>query len=82
VRAGARRLAPAAGRTPLRWGEDGRGPGLKLMLADDETTSSGLVSPPELRSREYPAARGRSVTHTSERAMWVCAPPWENEEAL
>jgi len=28
VRAGARRLAPAAGHTPLRRGEDGRGPGL------------------------------------------------------
>jgi len=43
-------LAPAAGQTPLRRGEDGRGPGLNSFLAGDEI-SSRSVGPPLARGR-------------------------------
>jgi hypothetical protein len=71
-------LAPAAGHTPLRRGEDGRGPGLNSLLAGDETSSSGL-EPTRALGREYPAARGRSVTRTSDKGNG-CAPPGGREQ--
>jgi hypothetical protein len=37
-------FGPAAGQTPVRWGEDGRGPGLNSLLAGDKTSSRFVSS--------------------------------------
>jgi hypothetical protein len=70
---------PGPGVRPLRpanataVGRGGRGPGLKPIVGRRRDKFKVRQPHQELRGREYPAARGRSVTHTSERAMG-CAP--------
>ena len=58
-----------------RWGEDDRSPGLKLIVGKRRDKFKRPVQPIELGVVNIRLLRGRSVTHTSERAMWVCAPP-------
>ena len=58
-----------------RGGEDDPSPGLKLIVGKRRDKFKRPVQPIELGVVNIRLLRGRSVTHTSERAMWVCAPP-------